>query len=223
MRQPERARFLARVVILFAQLFRHFEAGLYIILQELEKVVAPELGQNSGSLSTSAFGQPSETNEMRGAARASGFWGSVIAPACHATAAAARRTASAGRASAVANGARGTRPAAGLRARPVRLTSRAVAATFPRLSGSGRRRKGFERDPSNSSKQPVADIDARIDELRAVAEKNDLPALAEEIAKLEAEVGEGAVRPLRRRSPRGRRPRSPGCRAGRAIATTSRA
>ena len=32
----------------------------------------------------------------------------------------------------------------------------------------------------------VADIDARLDEMRAVAEKGDLPALAEEIAKLEA-------------------------------------
>jgi len=32
----------------------------------------------------------------------------------------------------------------------------------------------------------VADIDARLDELRAVAEKGDSPALAEEIAKLEA-------------------------------------
>ena len=32
----------------------------------------------------------------------------------------------------------------------------------------------------------VADIDARLDELRAVAEKGDLPALADEIAKLEA-------------------------------------
>ena len=37
-----------------------------------------------------------------------------------------------------------------------------------------------------SFEQPVADIDARIDELRAVAEKGDSPALAEEIAKLEA-------------------------------------
>ena len=32
----------------------------------------------------------------------------------------------------------------------------------------------------------VADIDARLDEMRAVAEKGDSPALAEEIAKLEA-------------------------------------
>ena len=32
----------------------------------------------------------------------------------------------------------------------------------------------------------VADIDARLDELRAVAEKGDSPALADEIAKLEA-------------------------------------
>ena len=32
----------------------------------------------------------------------------------------------------------------------------------------------------------VADIDARLDELRAVAEKGDSPALAEEIARLEA-------------------------------------
>ena len=32
----------------------------------------------------------------------------------------------------------------------------------------------------------VADIDARLDELRGVAEKGDSPALAEEIARLEA-------------------------------------
>jgi len=37
-----------------------------------------------------------------------------------------------------------------------------------------------------SFETPVADIDARIDELRAVAEKGDSPALVEEIAKLEA-------------------------------------
>jgi acetyl-CoA carboxylase carboxyl transferase subunit alpha len=37
-----------------------------------------------------------------------------------------------------------------------------------------------------SFEQPVADIDARIDELRAVAENGESPALAEEIAKLEA-------------------------------------
>ncbi len=37
-----------------------------------------------------------------------------------------------------------------------------------------------------SFETPVAEIDARIDELRAVAEKGDSPALAEEIARLEA-------------------------------------
>jgi acetyl-CoA carboxylase carboxyl transferase subunit alpha len=37
-----------------------------------------------------------------------------------------------------------------------------------------------------SFEQPVADIDARIDELRALAAKGDSPALQEEIAKLEA-------------------------------------
>jgi acetyl-CoA carboxylase carboxyl transferase subunit alpha len=37
-----------------------------------------------------------------------------------------------------------------------------------------------------SFETPVADIDARLDELRAVAEKGDSPALADEIAKLEA-------------------------------------
>src|SRR5271155_217333 len=37
-----------------------------------------------------------------------------------------------------------------------------------------------------SFEQPVADIDARIDELRALAAKGDSPALTEEIAKLEA-------------------------------------
>jgi acetyl-CoA carboxylase carboxyl transferase subunit alpha len=37
-----------------------------------------------------------------------------------------------------------------------------------------------------SFETPVADIDARLDELRAVAEKGDSPAIADEIAKLEA-------------------------------------
>jgi len=37
-----------------------------------------------------------------------------------------------------------------------------------------------------SFEQPVADIDARIDELRAVVEKGESPALLDEIAKLEA-------------------------------------
>ena len=37
-----------------------------------------------------------------------------------------------------------------------------------------------------SFETPVAEIDARIEELRAVAEKGDSPAIAEEIAKLEA-------------------------------------
>ena len=39
-----------------------------------------------------------------------------------------------------------------------------------------------------SFESPVADIDARLDELRAVAEKGDSPALKEEIAKLEAKA-----------------------------------
>ncbi len=37
-----------------------------------------------------------------------------------------------------------------------------------------------------SFEQPVADIDARIDELRALAAKGDSAALQDEIAKLEA-------------------------------------
>jgi acetyl-CoA carboxylase carboxyl transferase subunit alpha len=37
-----------------------------------------------------------------------------------------------------------------------------------------------------SFEQPVADVDARIDEMRAVAAKGDSPAIVEEIAKLEA-------------------------------------
>ncbi len=37
-----------------------------------------------------------------------------------------------------------------------------------------------------SFEQPVADVDARIDEMKALAEKGDSPAIAEEIAKLEA-------------------------------------
>ncbi len=37
-----------------------------------------------------------------------------------------------------------------------------------------------------SFEQPVADVDARIDEMKALAEKGDFPAIVEEIAKLEA-------------------------------------
>jgi acetyl-CoA carboxylase carboxyl transferase subunit alpha len=37
-----------------------------------------------------------------------------------------------------------------------------------------------------SFEQPVADVDARIDEMKAVADKGDSPAIVEEIAKLEA-------------------------------------
>ena len=37
-----------------------------------------------------------------------------------------------------------------------------------------------------SFEQPVADVDARIDELKAVAANGESPAIAEEIAKLEA-------------------------------------
>src|SRR5215831_5885809 len=39
-----------------------------------------------------------------------------------------------------------------------------------------------------SFETPVAEIDARLDELRAVAEKGDSAALADEIAKLEAKA-----------------------------------
>ena len=44
-----------------------------------------------------------------------------------------------------------------------------------------------------SFETPVADIDARLDELRAVAENGDSPALAEEIAKLEAKADKALV------------------------------
>ena len=37
-----------------------------------------------------------------------------------------------------------------------------------------------------SFETPVADIEARLDEMRAVAEKGNSPALAEELGKLEA-------------------------------------
>src|ERR1700685_831828 len=37
-----------------------------------------------------------------------------------------------------------------------------------------------------SFEQPVADVDARIDEMKALADKGDSPAIVEEIAKLEA-------------------------------------
>jgi acetyl-CoA carboxylase carboxyl transferase subunit alpha len=44
-----------------------------------------------------------------------------------------------------------------------------------------------------SFETPVADIEARLDELRAVVEKGDSPALAEEISKLEAKAEKALV------------------------------
>ena len=44
-----------------------------------------------------------------------------------------------------------------------------------------------------SFETPVADIEARLDEMRAVAEKGDSPALAEEISKLEARAEKALV------------------------------
>ena len=72
------------------------------------------------------------------------------------------------------------------RARRFRLTSLARAASFrpPPRAGAVGRKDGMRTYLSFET--AVADIDARLDELRAVAEKGDLPALAEEIAKLEA-------------------------------------
>ena len=44
-----------------------------------------------------------------------------------------------------------------------------------------------------SFETPVADVEARLDEMRAVAEKGDSPALAEEISKLEARAEKALV------------------------------
>jgi acetyl-CoA carboxylase carboxyl transferase subunit alpha len=64
------------------------------------------------------------------------------------------------------------------------LTSLLPAASFPRLLEGAGGQGGMRAYLSFET--PVAEIDARIEELRAVAEKGDSPALADEIAKLEA-------------------------------------
>ncbi len=64
----------------------------------------------------------------------------------------------------------------------MRLTSPPLAASFPRFS------KATPDDMRSylSFEQPVADVDARIDDLKALAAKGESAAIAEEIAKLEA-------------------------------------
>src|SRR6202046_1632962 len=66
------------------------------------------------------------------------------------------------------------------------LTSPALVASFraPRLPRAVRRKDRMRTYLSFET--TVADIEARLDEMRAVAEKGDSPALAEEISKLEA-------------------------------------
>src|SRR5260370_15947130 len=81
----------------------------------------------------------------------------------------------------------------GLRPR-VGLTSPPPVASFraPRLPPRAVRRKDLMRTYL-SFETPVADVEARLDEMRAVAEKGDSPALAEEISKLEARAEKALV------------------------------
>ena len=66
------------------------------------------------------------------------------------------------------------------------LTSRALVASFARLA-QGAPVQGLMRTYL-SFETPVADIDARLDELRALTAKGDSPAIDEEIARLEAKA-----------------------------------
>jgi acetyl-CoA carboxylase carboxyl transferase subunit alpha len=68
------------------------------------------------------------------------------------------------------------------------LTSPLSAASFARRRAKGAAGRKDLMRTYLSFETPVADIDARLDELRAVAEKGDSPALADEIAKLEAKA-----------------------------------
>ncbi len=74
--------------------------------------------------------------------------------------------------------------AAGFPGRRAALTSRALVASFARLA-QGAHVLGLMRTYL-SFETPIADIDARLDELRALTAKGDSPAIDEEIARLEA-------------------------------------
>ena len=76
--------------------------------------------------------------------------------------------------------------AAGFPGRRAALTSPALVASFARLA-QGAPVQGLMRTYL-SFETPVADIDARLDELRALTAKGDSPAIDEEIARLEAKA-----------------------------------
>ena len=86
----------------------------------------------------------------------------------------------------------------GGRAPRARLDFAASRRQFPRAAPAPRavRRKDRMRTYL-SFETAVADIEARLDEMRAVAEKGDSPALAEEIAQARGQGREGAGRSLR--------------------------
>jgi len=76
--------------------------------------------------------------------------------------------------------------ASGFPRRRATLTSRTLVASFARLA-QGAPVQGLMRTYL-SFETPVADIDARLDELRALTAKGDSPAIDEEIARLEAKA-----------------------------------
>ena len=76
--------------------------------------------------------------------------------------------------------------AADFQSRRAALTSRTLVASFARLA-EGAPVQGLMRTYL-SFETPVADIDARLDELRALTAKGDSPAIDEEIARLEAKA-----------------------------------
>ena len=63
--------------------------------------------------------------------------------------------------------------------------------------------------------KPVAELEAKLEELRAVGSRDGAVSITEEVGRLEAKAGAGAGRDLRRISRPGRRPRWPGTRSGR--------
>ena len=79
------------------------------------------------------------------------------------------------------------------------LTSRTLVASFARLA-QGAPVQGLMRTYL-SFETPVADIDARLDELRALTAKGDSPAIDEEIARARSESRQDARRALRRADP----------------------
>ena len=69
--------------------------------------------------------------------------------------------------------------------------------------------------------KPVAELEAKVEELRAMQAADSAADIAEEIGRLEAKAAQALQETLRRARRRGRRRRSPAIRSGRIASTTS--